>query len=170
MTQGYQSHFSTSRSVRGEKPPLDLDQHARKIFRLNLDQPAKVLTFDKWSPDPWTVVGTNGANLATFGGFVLTVIKAFTVDGKPTIFYILAMNMKADGWSPNAPEQLPTLMRVRLDFTNASGGLLESFTPSVDLQCGTDKAVELTNDFVVDVFSAITSAHLSLPQTWFWKC
>jgi hypothetical protein len=164
------SHFVSAMCARSERPLTELDQHTRRMFRLKPDAPPQVITFGHFSPDPWTIVGANGANLATFSGMVLTVIKATTLDGQPTIYYVLAMNVMSDGWSPSAPDQVPTELRVRIDFSAASGGLLASFEPFVNLQCGTNNAVLVSDNFGIDVFSLITSAHLSLPGATFWPC
>jgi hypothetical protein len=178
-----QSRFSSAMSIKSEQSPTELDQHSRRMFRLNLDKPAQVLTFNHWSPDPWTIVGQRtGKPLATFSGFVLSVIKGVTVDtGQPKLFYVFALNAKSEGWSasptappdPNSPTPPPepAQLRLRLDFSNSAGGLLATFPPHLYLLCGTDEAKELTDNFAVDIFTQITSAHLSLqPNSWFWPC
>jgi len=82
---------------------VELDHHTRRMFRLSLDAPTQIITFNNFSPDPWTIVGVNGANFATFSGMVVTLTKATTIDGKPTMYFNLAMNIRSDGWTPSVP-------------------------------------------------------------------
>ena len=140
-----------------------LDAQTRKL--LGLPAAAQSITFNNWSPDPWTVVGLNGAKLVTISHINLTVIKP---DPPQKIFYLLSTDVKSEGWTVTPPQQPPMLGPLRLDFSNAQGGIVWSASPTISVQCGTNENQRNNDTIYTDIFSLISSAHLSIPSVTFW--
>ncbi len=132
------------------------------------DTPA-VITFSNWSPDPWTIVGTNGKNLATLSDINLSVIKAVTTAGAASLYWTLTVNVASQGWTSSDPTEPQVQARLQVELLNAQSGLLQSFAPLFYVECGRNGMQTLSETFTTDVFSLITKAHLSLNAT-FWPC
>lgn len=129
---------------------------------------AQSITFNSWSPDPWTVVGTNGARLVTFSRMSLTIIKP---DPPQKVFYVLAMHIKSEGWTSTPPNTPPYASPFRIDIKNSQGGIIWGFDQRIGITCGADYDIRLSETFYVDVFNLIAGAGLSVPSSvTFWRC
>ena len=173
------ARFTSLMHVRPERTEIEVRSPIRRIFGLSHEDPTLTIDFSYWVPDPWTIVGLNGAKFATIAGISLTIIKSTAIaTGKPTIFYNLSMGVKSDGWHtgtvpgtyPGAPP-ISIPLYLRLDIGDASGGLLTTFWPAPDLKCGTDYTFRDSGEFVDDIFSSIGTAHLTVEDgVLFWQC
>jgi hypothetical protein len=160
-------------SVRGtaRKGDIKYDHKMMKVLGFsNLDVLPETITMDNWSPDPWTVVGVNGANLVTFSHMGLTVTKAQVIGGGVVLTYYMNLNVQTDGWTVVPPNTPPTNGQLRLDFSNAQGGLIWTENLSLEMSCGTNKPEWASNRIAVDIYDLIAGAHLSIPQQNFWPC
>jgi hypothetical protein len=164
--QAVQSRFHSAMAV-GRKLDLKFDQQMMKVMGYSLDVLPESKTFDSWSPDPWTIVGTNGANLVTVSQIGLTVTKAQIIGGGVVLTYYLNMNTQTHGWTVVALSTPPRDAQLRLDFSNAQGGLIWSEYPNVEMSCGTNKPEYASNRIAVDIYDLIAGAHLSMPQQTF---
>jgi hypothetical protein len=74
----------------------------RKV--LALPAAAQSITFNSWSPDPWTVVAGDGTRLVTISHINLTIVKP---DPPQKIFYLLSTDVKSEGWTVTPPQSRP---------------------------------------------------------------
>ena len=145
--------------------PAKLDVQIRTI--LGLPRAAQAITFNNFSPDPWTVVGVNGARLVTISGISLTVVKP---DPPQKIFYVLSIHVKSEGWTTTPPNAPPTVGPIRVDFLNAQGGIVWFVEPRISVQCGTNDNQRMSETIPVDIFNLISRASISMPSITFWRC
>ena len=165
-----QSRFHSVRAT-ARKGDIKFDHKMMKLLGFsNLDMLPETLTFDNWSPDPWTVVGVNGANFVTFSHIGLTVTKAEIIGAGVVLTYYMNLNVQTDGWTVVAPNTTEYDGQLRLDFSNAQGGLIWSEILSIEMSCGTNKPEWASNRIGVDIYDLIAAAHLSMPTQSFWRC
>ena len=164
----HRPRFSSSM---GAKPTsLKLDVVARRIFGMHPEFDPEIKTFNSWSPDPWKVLSGEGAVLCTVSNIVLTVISSQSIAGKPMQFWNLSARIQSQGWTAR-----DYFAQFTLDFTGAGGAFLARFATIGSryawvVRCNEDSTQVVSGDFDVDVFSAITSAHLSMPDAIFFGC
>ena len=63
--------------------------------------------------------------------------------------------------APNTP---PINGQLRLDFSNAQGGLIWTENLSLEMSCGTNKPEWASNRIAVDIYDLIAGTHLSIPS------
>ena len=141
-----------------------LDAQMQTAFGVRASQS---ITFNSWSPDPWQVVGTNGALLCSVSRISMTIIRP---DPPQKVFYILTFHIKSEGWTSTPPNSPPYASLLRIDIKNAQGGIIWSFDQRIGITCGIDNEVRLSETFYVDVFNQIAGAGLSMPNVTFWHC
>jgi|RhiMethySRZTD1v2_1073278.scaffolds.fasta_scaffold07672_7 hypothetical protein len=159
--------FSASQQTSSKAlQPTALDPQVGRI--LGAAPTSQSITFNSWSPDPWTVVGTNGAALVTFSRISLTIVKP---DPPAKVFYVLFTHIKSEGWTTTPPNTAPYASPFRIDIKNAAGGIIWGFDQRIGIACGVDGDLRLSETFYVDVFDQIAGAGLSIPtNVTFWRC
>jgi len=146
--------------------PTALDAQTRTIF--GLTRGAQSITFNNFSPDPWTITGVHtGARLVTISRMSLTVVRP---DPPQKIFYILSIHVKSEGWTGTPPNTPPTVTPLRVDLLNAQGGIAWFVEPRISVQCGTDDNQRGSETIAVDIFNLISRASISMPSVTFWRC
>jgi hypothetical protein len=161
------SVFSSSMHTLDKAERHSVDEQSRKFLGL-IPRPAQALTFNSWSPDPWTIVAGDGTKLVTISNISLTIVRPHPPQ---KILYLLSTDVKSEGWTETAPNEPDIEGPLRLDFLSSQGGIVWSVTPMISVQCGTDETQRNGGSIVVDIFDLISSVHLSIPTTVnFWRC
>jgi hypothetical protein len=130
----------------------------------------ETLTFDNWSPDPWTVAAADGTKLVTFSHIGLTITKAQVIGGGIVLTYYLNLNVQTNGWTVVAPNTTEYDGQLRLDLSNAQGGLIWSDNFGVEMSCGTNGPQWASSRIGTDIYDLIAGVHLSIPSQSFWPC
>jgi hypothetical protein len=109
-----------------EKIELKADPAWMKILGFSkLDTPPESISFDNWSPDPWTITGSGGGAIMTFSQIGVTVLKAQMSSGEVITRYLFAANIQSDGWQGSRNPGASIIEGetfVQIGFKNAQGG------------------------------------------------
>jgi hypothetical protein len=175
ITQKHHVHSVQSRFHSIRKPARKVDwKFDHNIMTLlgfsNLDVLPETLTFDNWSPDPWTVAAADGTKLVTFSHIGLTITKAQVIGGGIVLTFYLNLNVQTDGYTVTPPNSVEIDGMLRLDLSDAQGGLIWSDTFGLEMSCGTNRPQWASSRIGTDIYDLIAGAHLSVPEQDFWPC
>ena len=157
-----------------EKIELKADPAWMKILGFSkLDTPPESISFDNWSPDPWTITGSGGGAIMTFSQIGVTVLKAQMSSGEVITRYLFAANIQSDGWQGSRNPGASIIEGetfVQIGFKNAQGGVIYSDQFKVFSYCGISGQQFIANPIGLDIIDLIKGAHLSMPLQSFDRC
>jgi hypothetical protein len=109
-------------------------------------------------------------NKASFSHIGLTITKAQVIGGGIVLTYYLNLNVQTDGWTVTPPNSVEVDGTLRLDLSNAQGGLIWSDNFGVEMSCGTNGPQWASKRIGTDIYDLIAGVHLSIPSQSFWPC